>query len=138
MVPSVEEQPESRADVAAQVVQGSNDAAVSSASPGGALATDRAGLQPTATAGQTETATRVGFVLPVPQPTRPQPGRRHAASELAQETKLMERALAALRVGDLPAARAWLNVHAQHFPDGLLRLDRTRVSERIDHLTRHR
>lgn len=58
--------------------------------------------------------------------------RRSPASELARETQLIERALAALRVDDVPAARSWLNLHAARYPDGLLSRDRERVLRRIE------
>ncbi|MEY4579333.1 MAG: hypothetical protein RL701_4036 [Pseudomonadota bacterium] len=56
-------------------------------------------------------------------------------SQLAQETKLMERALAALRTRDVTRARGYLDQHALRFYDGLLRRDRERVLERIQKLT---
>jgi hypothetical protein len=80
------------------------------------------------------TAAMTEFHVPL-APSAPRlPVRRAHPTELAQETKLMERALAALRVGDLPAARAWLNLHALHFHDGLLKTDRERVFDRIGKL----
>jgi trimeric autotransporter adhesin len=72
--------------------------------------------------------------------TRPQLAgvRRRPASELARETQLIERALAALRVDDVPAARSWLNLHAARYPDGLLSRDRERVLQRIEESARAR
>jgi hypothetical protein len=69
-----------------------------------------------------------------PELARPQLAgvRRSPASELARETQLIERALAALRVDDVPAARSWLNLHAARYPHGLLSRDRERVLRRID------
>jgi hypothetical protein len=64
--------------------------------------------------------------------------RRRPASELARETQLIERALAALRVDDVAAARSWLNLHAARYPDGWLSRDRERVLQRIEESARAR
>jgi hypothetical protein len=86
---------------------------------------------PTEVSAPPPTAARVKFEVQLPV-TRSKPV---TPSQLAQETKLMEHALAALRARDVTKARTYLDEHALRFYDGLLRRDRERVLERIQKLT---
>jgi hypothetical protein len=54
-----------------------------------------------------------------------------AASTLAEETHLMERAMAALGEGDRENAGYWLAEHDRRFPRGLLTRERVRTLERL-------
>jgi hypothetical protein len=54
-----------------------------------------------------------------------------AASTLRDETELLEHALAAIAAGDRTSARAWLDLHAQRFPHGLLERERQRALQRL-------
>jgi hypothetical protein len=90
--------------------------------------------QPSAAEAAPRTAQASVFSVEPPRsgraaPLRPRP------STLAEETKLIERALAALQVHDLAAARAWLSLHAARFHDGLLRRERESVWKRVTGLS---
>lgn len=50
-----------------------------------------------------------------------------SSAALAEETQLIERALRAQRANDKAAARHWLNVHRERFPEGSLTIERTRM-----------
>lgn len=59
---------------------------------------------------------------------------RHEApppSTLAAETALIERALAAIEIGDTPTAELALRQHAERFPHGWLRRERQRAQDRL-------
>jgi hypothetical protein len=70
------------------------------------------------------------FTVEPPRAARTPP-LRPRSSTLAEETKLLERALAALQVHDLAAARSWLSLHAARFRDGFLRRERENVWRRV-------
>lgn len=53
-------------------------------------------------------------------------------STLAEETALIERALAAIEAGDLGRAQQTIDDHAQRFPQGELRRERMRAQQRLD------
>lgn len=63
---------------------------------------------------------------------------RATESNLAEETRLIERALSALSDGRLELSRHWLDEHARRFPDGLLAIERRRGLERLRHAERPR
>lgn len=50
-----------------------------------------------------------------------------SSAGLAEETQLIERALRAQLAGDKAAARNWLNVHRERFPEGNLTIERKRL-----------
>jgi hypothetical protein len=52
-------------------------------------------------------------------------------SMLAEETRLMERAMTALRAGNREMAAQWLSEHNRRFPNGLLARERERAHERL-------
>jgi hypothetical protein len=60
------------------------------------------------------------------------------ASQLAEETRLIEQALVALGDSDPNFARHMLDEHARRFPDGLLVRERERALERLHELDAHR
>lgn len=62
----------------------------------------------------------------------PAPNAYASASTLAEETGLMERAIAALHDGDLERARHWLGEHERRFPNGLLARERHRALARVE------
>jgi len=66
----------------------------------------------------------------VDSPANDAPSAR-AASTLAAETQLLDRAFAALAAGDRSTASALVNEHARLFPNGLLRQERERARARI-------
>jgi hypothetical protein len=83
-------------------------------------------------------------VLQAPQRTAhaPRPALREAAAEpapepalepssLADEAALLERALTAMREGDLGAARSTLAAHAARFPAGALARERRNAESRL-------
>lgn len=53
------------------------------------------------------------------------------ASELAEETRLMERAISASRSGDRATASRYLDLHAAQFPNGALSPERERLRSRL-------
>ncbi len=55
-------------------------------------------------------------------------------STLAEETRLMERAMAALGEGDRANAGYWLAEHDRRFPHGLLARERLRTRERLQRM----
>lgn len=59
-----------------------------------------------------------------------------SASTLAEETGLMERAIAALHDGDLALARYWLSEHERRFPHGLLTRERLRALANVERQAR--
>ncbi len=61
-------------------------------------------------------------------------GTAREATTLREETRLIDGALAALRGGDIARANALLSEHAQRFPDGLLRRERTRAERKLHEL----
>jgi TolA-binding protein len=66
----------------------------------------------------------------------PPPNVYASTSTLAEETGLMERAIAALHDGDLERARYWLNEHERRFPNGLLARERFRALARVERRAR--
>jgi len=71
-----------------------------------------------------------------PRPVAPATTAYASASTLAEETGLMERAIAALNEGDRERARHWLAEHARRFPNGLLARERYRALARVEHEAR--
>lgn len=61
---------------------------------------------------------------------------RTPRGSLAEETRVMERALVALAEGDAVTARRWLDLHAQRFPFGLLAPERARAAESLERVAR--
>jgi len=59
------------------------------------------------------------------------PERARAASTLAAETKLLDRAFAELAAGNQAAAAALIAEHERQFPNGLLRQERERARARL-------
>jgi hypothetical protein len=89
--------------------------------------------------------TRPASIPAAPQPTRgpvvAAPAQGHAPqqaeptpSTLAEETHLMERAMAALGEGDRINAGYWLAEHDRRFPHGLLAPERLRTLERLQRM----
>lgn len=61
-----------------------------------------------------------------------------SGTTLAEETALIDRALAALRAGQLAAAEALLLEHQQRFPEGVLLQERARARTKLVELSRER
>jgi len=60
------------------------------------------------------------------------PSSAQATSTLAEETRLLDRAFAALTAGDSETAAALIAEHERRFPDGLLRQERERARDRLN------
>ncbi len=76
-----------------------------------------------------------GLIEPRPPESAPlldQP----AASTLAEETRILERAFAELGAGNTAAAAELLREHEQRFPDGLLKNERERGRSKLTELSR--
>ncbi|MGC4068627.1 MAG: hypothetical protein QM784_29050 [Polyangiaceae bacterium] len=56
---------------------------------------------------------------------------------LAEETRLVDRALAFIRAGNLDAATRELDEHDQRFPDGRLKRERRRAREKLEEARRN-
>jgi hypothetical protein len=69
-------------------------------------------------------------------PAEAEPPASAPGSSLAEETRLLDSAFAALRAGNLIRAAALIHEHETRFPAGLLQRERERAKTRLSELSR--